>query len=59
MDATIVDAPWIAHAPKLILWAAAEAFKATATVIIIQQYVADRDFLPCGTPSMGLGLKER
>ena len=53
MDATIVDAPWITHAPKVILWAAAEAFKATATVIIIQRYVADWNILPCGTLSMG------
>ncbi len=36
-DATIVDAPWIIHAPKLLLWAAAEAFKATAIVIIVRK----------------------
>ena len=36
-DATLVDAPWAAHAPKLLLWAAAEAFKATAIVVIIRK----------------------
>ena len=36
-DATIIDAPWIVHAPKLLLWAAAEAFKAAATVIILRR----------------------
>ncbi len=36
-DATLVDAPWIVHAPKLILWAGAEAFKATAVVITLRR----------------------
>ena len=36
-DATIVDAPATIHAPKLILWAAAEAFKAAAIVLVNQQ----------------------
>ena len=37
MDATIVDAPWVVHAPKVLLWAAAEAFKAAAIAIILQR----------------------
>ncbi len=36
-DATVVDAPWWVHAPKLILWAGAEAFKATSVYLVLQR----------------------
>ena len=39
-DATVIDASWAVHAPKLLLWAAAEAFKATAIVVINRRCVS-------------------
>ena len=37
MDATIIDAPWIVHTPKLLLWVAGEAFKAVAITVILRE----------------------
>jgi hypothetical protein len=36
-DATLLDAPWSVHAPKLILWAGAEALKATSVHLVLNR----------------------
>ena len=36
-DATVVDASWWVHAPKLILWAGAEALKATSVHLVVRR----------------------
>ncbi len=33
-DATILDAPWMVHLPKLLLWTAGEGIKAAAVVTV-------------------------
>ncbi len=32
-DATVLDAPWSIHAPKLVLWATVEILKAVQTAM--------------------------
>ena len=34
-DSSIIDAPWTVHLPKICLWAAAEADKATAVILLL------------------------
>ncbi|CAL8470482.1 g10024 [Coccomyxa elongata] len=48
-DATVVDAPWWVHAPKLILWAGAEAFKATSVYLVLQRKQLVAPYMPPGT----------
>ncbi len=38
-DATLLDAPWAVHTPKLILWAGAEALKATSVHLVLNRCV--------------------
>ena len=36
-DAALMDAPWVVHLPKLILWFAAEALKAATITLLINR----------------------
>lgn len=48
-DATILDAPWTAHAPLLILWAGAEALKASSVHLVTRRLVPRSPALICLT----------
>ncbi|KAK9907744.1 hypothetical protein WJX75_009081 [Coccomyxa subellipsoidea] len=48
-DATLLDAPWSVHAPKLILWAGAEALKATSVHLVLNRKHITPPYMPPGT----------